>query len=114
MKANDRITAKFPLLAIFWVTKYKLTGRRKVHLDTSKATVEIKELKPGMVSKKMKTPSGLQKGEGCGRWVTILKLGGSADCSGRDHRGPAGFDSKLGKTETESVLPQLVLVPRSK
>lgn len=41
-----------------------MLGGHKVHLETSKA---IKELKPGMVSKKMKTTSGLQKGEGCGR-----------------------------------------------
>ena len=30
--------------------------------------------------------------------MTILKQGGSANCSGRDHGGPGGFDSKMGKT----------------
>lgn len=37
-----------------------------MHLKTSKATAGIKELKPGVVSKKMKTLAGLQKGEGHG------------------------------------------------
>jgi len=30
--------------------------------------------------------------------VTILKQRGGDDCSGRDHGGPGGFDSKMGRT----------------
>lgn len=44
-----------------------------MHLKTSKATAGIKELKPGVVSKKMKTLAGLQKGEGHGTSLVFIQ-----------------------------------------
>lgn len=73
-------------------------GGHWVHLETSKATGGIKELKPGVVSKTMKILSDLQKGEGCGRWATVLKQGSSAGSSGRDLREQREFERKAGKT----------------